>query len=220
MLICFLLFTCLSVKKTMGDDKECLSQPKKIILRKTGRSVNIPCTVSSECSRLEFKWFVFKENNHFDLKTDHPKYSLDGASLNIKNLNLSDSGVYHCAATSDQEPATQYIALGTTLVVQETVKIMVRHILLWLSCILLAMYSLAIVSLFIMKKHGCHRVCRKNTSAERPLTSKRIQFHDVLQELYKSRGLKTSAQTATKSLHNEMTSAESSSSHDDVYQNV
>lgn len=198
-----LLFSCLSVTQTTGEDEVCLSQPKNIIFRKTGRSVNIPCTVASECSGLEFKWFVFKENSHSELNTDHPNYSLDGASLNIKSLNMSDSGVYHCAAISNGEPARQYIALGTTLVVQETVKLMLRHILLWLSCILLAMYSLAIVSLFIIKKRGCHRVCRKNTSTERPST-KRVQFHDVVQELYKRRGLKINTQAATKKLHNEV----------------
>ena len=96
----------------------CLLQPKRIIYRKPGRSVDIPCTAASKCSNMRFKWFVFKEIGHYELNTNHPKYTLHGASLKIESLNLSDSGIYHCAATSDQVAATHYIALGTTLVVQ------------------------------------------------------------------------------------------------------
>ncbi|KAJ0001403.1 hypothetical protein NQD34_006423 [Periophthalmus magnuspinnatus] len=213
-----LLFTYLSIAKSTVEEEACLSQPQ-IIYMKMERSVVIPCTITSDCFNLEYKWFVFKENWHFELKTDQPKYSLNGASLNIKFLNMSDSGIYYCAGISSHDPATQYIAEGTTLVVQEPVKIMVRHILLWLSCILLAIYSVAIVSLIIMKKHCCQQIRRKNTSTQRTLT-KRVQFHDVLQELYRRRGLKTTQIATTKTLHNEVANAESNSSHDDIYQNV
>uniref|UniRef100_A0AAV2KHL3 Uncharacterized protein n=1 Tax=Knipowitschia caucasica TaxID=637954 RepID=A0AAV2KHL3_KNICA len=129
-----------------------------------------------------------------------------------------NSGIYHCAATSAQDTGTQYVAGGTTLVVQEPVKIMVRHILLWLFCVLLAIYNLALVSLIVIKKGLCLQICRKNTSAERTLT-KRVQFHDVLQELYKRRGLKTNTQAAT-GFHNKMADTSSNSLHNDIYQNM
>ncbi|XP_072299959.1 uncharacterized protein [Eucyclogobius newberryi] len=203
-MVCFvLLFTYPSITQSISEEEGCLSQPKKIIFKKTKRSVVISCTVASDCAHLVYKWFVFKEDCHFELNIDQPNYSLDGASLNIKSLNVSDSGVYHCAAVSPLDPATQYIAHGTTLVVQEPIKIMLRHILLWLACLLLAIYSVAIVSLIIIKKHGCHQICKKNTSNERTLT-KRVQFHDVLQELYKRRGLKTNTTATAKRMHNEV----------------
>ncbi|KAK7940358.1 hypothetical protein WMY93_003684 [Mugilogobius chulae] len=183
-MFCFvILFTYLSLTKeeVSGEEEDkCISQPQKIIYSKTERSVVIPCTVTtSDCSHLVYKWFVFKENHHFELNIDQPNYSLDEASLKINSLNVSDSGVYHCAAISSQDPALQYIALGTTLVVQEPVKIMVRHILQWLSCILLAIYSVAIVSLIILKKCGHRQICRKNIGSTERTMTKRVQFHDV-----------------------------------------
>ncbi|XP_020788267.1 immunoglobulin superfamily member 6 isoform X2 [Boleophthalmus pectinirostris] len=203
----------------MAEEKGCLKQPQEIIYRNMERSVDIPCIVSNDCLDLEYKWFVFKENNHFELNTEMPNYSLNGASLNIKFLNLSDSGVYYCAVISSHNPATQYIAEGTTVVVKEPFKIKMRHILLWLSCILLAIYSVAIVSLIIVKKRGCHQICRKNTSTETTVTEP-VHFHDVLQELYKRRGLKNTQIATTKTLHNQYASAESNSTNDDIYQNV
>lgn len=102
---------------------ECLSQPKNFIWMKTGQSAVIPCTVNSHCLNynMEYKWFVFQENSHFEVNKDQSKYSLEGASLNIQSLNQTDSGIYHCAAVSSHEDpakATQYIARGTTLVVK------------------------------------------------------------------------------------------------------
>lgn len=193
---------------------------------KTGQSAVIPCTVNSHCLNynMEYKWFVFQENSHFEVNKDQSKYSLEGASLNIQSLNQTDSGIYHCAAVSSHEDpakATQYIARGTTLVVKDTFKVMVRYILLLVSCILLAIYSVAIVALIILKKHGFNQVCRKKVSSEKKTSTKRVQFHDVLQELYNRKSLETNKQTARrKRSHVEAASAEITGSHDDIYQNV
>ncbi|XP_033945657.1 uncharacterized protein [Pseudochaenichthys georgianus] len=175
-LFCFsLLLTYLPVTESTEG---CLSQTNKMIWRKTGQSVFLKCSLSSNClaKGLQFEWFAFKENVHLPLnviKNAH-KYSLDKASLNIKSLHTNESGIYYCAVFSGYKaPGTPYVALGTTLVVTEHISPLVRHILLWLSFALLATYSLAIGTL-ILKKCGCKTgVCRKRGETDKVVNIKK-----------------------------------------------
>ncbi|XP_069558879.1 uncharacterized protein [Brachyistius frenatus] len=214
------LLTHLPVTESMEKAENCLSQPK-MMWQKTGQAAVLSCTISSQCSAepLHYVWFVFKENSHRRVNLTASKYSLHGASLHIKSLNAEDSGIYHCAAASDK---IQHVGLGTTLVVSEKVKIVVRNILLWISCVLLAIYSVAIVILILLKKYGydmniSSTMCKtgKNNS------NKTAQFHDVLQEM-SSRGKLEKRQQAGSGNHSHIEAASSdfSISSDGIYQNV
>nr|XP_046271142.1 uncharacterized protein si:ch211-139g16.8 isoform X2 [Scatophagus argus] len=223
-----LLISYLSVIESMekmGKAESCLSQPNKVIWQKIGQSVVLPCFVSSHCSAKDwrYEWFSFKENSHFHLKLlDNPlKYRLEGASLHINSLHANDSGIYHCAAVSDGEPApgAQHVGPGTTLVMKEKTK-MVRHIPLWLTFLLLAIYSLVIVIL-ILKKH----YCRRTRKIEKNSSTKKRQFRDVLQEMYSRRNLEKNKEAASKvtvrrNHTQEGTSTDLDNSTDDIYQNV
>ncbi|KAJ4931821.1 hypothetical protein JOQ06_010261 [Pogonophryne albipinna] len=185
-----------------------------MIWRKTGQSVFLKCSLSSNClaKGLQFEWFAFKENVHLPLNViENPhKYSLDKASLNIKSLHTNESGIYYCAVFSGYKaPGTPYVALGTTLVVTEHISPLVRHILLWLSFALLATYSLAIVTLILKKTPG-----EKHSF-------KRTDFRDVLQEMYSKRNLEKSIKAENKKRSQaEAPSTEFRNSTDDIYQNV
>ncbi|KAI9514748.1 hypothetical protein NQZ68_030938 [Dissostichus eleginoides] len=230
-LFCFsLLLTYLPVT----ESTECLSQPNKMIWRKTGQNVFLKCSLSSNClakKGLQFEWLAFKENVHLPLnvsKNPH-KYSLDKASLIIKSLHTTESGIYYCAVFSGYKapgtPGSTYVALGTTLVVTEYISPLVRHILLWLSFALLAIYSLAIVPL-ILKKCGCKTsVCRKRGETDKTPgekhSFKRTHFRDVLQEMYSKRNLEKGVKAENKKRSQaEAPSTEFNSSTDDIYQNV
>ncbi|XP_027141153.1 immunoglobulin superfamily member 6 isoform X2 [Larimichthys crocea] len=208
-----LLLTYLPVTESMENADSCLSQPETVILQ-TGQSAFLPCTVSSHCSAndWDYEWISFKESTCIRINLKNPlKYSLEGASLHIRSLQANDSGIYYCAALNhgDSAHGTQHVGFGTTLVVRERFKIRTKHILLWLSFVLLAIYSLVILTL-IIKKCGC----RKNAKTEKTkkTSTKKTQFRDVLQEMYSKRNFERSKQTAGNTDNN--------SSSDDIYQNV
>ncbi|KAK5856310.1 hypothetical protein PBY51_007918 [Eleginops maclovinus] len=119
----------------------------------------------------------------------------------------------------------QYIALGTTLVVSEYVNPMVRHVLLWLSFVLLAIYSLALVIL-ILKKCGykisdCKRMGKTDKPSEERNSTKRAHFRDVLQEMYSKRNLDRGVKAENKKRSKaKAPSTEFNGSTDDIYQNV
>ncbi|KAM6966249.1 uncharacterized protein LKV04_018740 [Tautogolabrus adspersus] len=154
---CSVLLFSLPVTESMKKDESCSSQPTEEVWRNTGQNVVLWCNIKPHCSTEgeHYEWFSFRERSHHRLNLQsHPlKYSLEGASLHIKSLHTNDSGIYHCAAGELGEPAQgkQYVALGTTLVVRGTSKVMVKIILLWLSFVLLAIYSLALLTLIIKK---------------------------------------------------------------------
>ncbi|XP_029293334.1 immunoglobulin superfamily member 6 [Cottoperca gobio] len=222
-----LLLTYLPVTESMKKEESCLSQPKEMIWRKTGQSVVLHCSISSQCPAIgqHYEWFAFKENFHLrlNLGSESLKYSLKGASLNIMSLQVNDSGVYYCAAVSSGDPArgAQHVGLGTTLAVSEHLKSMTMHILLWISFVLLAIYSLAVVTL-IIKKYGCNMsVSRRSRKTEKNNSTKRKLFRDVLQEMYSGRNLDGNKETVSKnSSQAEATSTEFNSSTDDIYQNI
>ncbi|XP_026180886.1 uncharacterized protein LOC113140955 [Mastacembelus armatus] len=209
-----LLLTHLAVTESMGSPENCLTQPVTTIWSSIGQAVVLPCKVSSHCpdTYLHYQWFVFKQNYHFrlNLSSNPSKYSLEGGYLHIKSLDVNDSGIYYCAAVWSA-PNIQDVGLGTTLVVKGHVT--VKQSLLWLSFALLAMYSLAVVTLIILKKHRCHR-SKSRMKTDKNNSTKKIQFRDVLQEMYRK-------QTADRSRYQtEAASTEFNSSGDDIYQNV
>ncbi|XP_077389517.1 immunoglobulin superfamily member 6-like isoform X5 [Festucalex cinctus] len=135
----------------------------------------------------------------------------------------NDSGIYYCAATSlgDPRPGAQHVGLGTTLVVKEKTQLMVGHVLLWLTFVVLALYSSAIVTLIIQKKYGLNICnCTKSHKNNKQNTNKTRIFRDVLQEMDHRRDVKRSKQTAKRDpAPAEVTSAEFNTP-DDIYQNV
>ncbi|KAM9843897.1 immunoglobulin superfamily member 6-like [Aulostomus maculatus] len=184
--------------------------------------------MSPNCSAkaVTYKWFTVKENTQLPLeKAFNPlKYILNGASLHIKSLNASDSGIYICAAHSHtQGLGTSHIGHGTTLVVKENVKIMVRNILLWVAFILLSIYSLAIVTLIVLKKNGSNISIFRQSSASDKIRKKpsfkKSTFRDVLQEMYNRRN--TEGIKRHRNHHQvEAADTEFNSSPDEIYQNV
>ncbi|XP_042360919.1 uncharacterized protein si:ch211-139g16.8 isoform X2 [Plectropomus leopardus] len=206
---CSLLLTFLPVIESVKNNDSCLFQPNRVIWKKTGHSAVLNCTVRSPYSSKEWKyeWFAFKENSHLRLNlSDSLKYSLESASLHIKSLNVKDSGIYHCAAVSSGDPGldAQCVGTGTTLVVRD--KSLAMQVLLWLSFVLLAIYSLALVTLLLKKKNSI---------------KKRAQFRDVLQEMYRKRNLDRGKKNVSRDhSHVEAASTEFKSSADDIYQNV
>ncbi|CAJ1074991.1 immunoglobulin superfamily member 6 isoform X1 [Xyrichtys novacula] len=214
-----LLLLSLPVRESNERENNCLSQPVKVIWRKSGQSVVLPCNINSHCStsNMRYVWFSFKEDTHHPLvlQSDSPKYNLNGASLHIKSLHANDSGIYHCAAESTGEPAQgkQHVALGTTLVVRDKVNLMVRDVLLWLSFALLAIYSLALVTL-IVRKSGCSLgICGRMRKTYKTNSTKTRQFRDVLQEIHRRNNLERKKQAAPSADFN-------SSTTDEIYQNV
>ncbi|KAG7505343.1 immunoglobulin superfamily member 6 [Solea senegalensis] len=207
-----LVLTNLPVTESMRKVNDCLRQPQKEILKERGQVVVLPCNGSSECLAIgvRYEWFLFKEHSHVRLNLrDNPlKYTLNGASLRIKSLQKNDSGIYHCAAVCSEltaESGTQHVGPGTVLTVTGNVKTVASNILLWSSFVLLVIYSIAIVTLIILKKHG-----RKNYS------TKTTKFHDVLQEMNSRRNL----EKGQSSLQVEAANAKFNRSADDIYQNV
>ncbi|XP_071400901.1 immunoglobulin superfamily member 6 [Centroberyx affinis] len=213
---------------SMGNTVDCspLSQPDEVIWQKRGQSASLPCTFSSNCRPFDIQWFAFKEKVHHqvNLTTTPAKYSLEGASLHIKSLNVNDSGIYHCAVVFSGTTASgaQMIGSGTTLVVRGEAKQVVWHTLMWLSFVLLAIYSLAVIVLIILKKNGHNiRICRGICTTHKSNSTKRMQFHAVVQELYGRRKLESSTQKARRNpSQNKAKSTQSNLPTDDIYQNL
>ncbi|CAB1440117.1 unnamed protein product [Pleuronectes platessa] len=79
---------------------------------------------------------------------------------------------------------SQHVGLGTALTVTRHVKTMTWHILLYSSFVLLVIYSTAIVTLIILKKHSCNICCRRMGKIDKQKEStKKTRFHSVLQEM-------------------------------------
>ncbi|AWP18904.1 Hypothetical protein SMAX5B_021043 [Scophthalmus maximus] len=213
-----LMLTHLPVTESTGNAIGCITQPGEEIRQKTGQVAILPCNISSNCPARGWRygWFVFKENSHLRLNLNNPlKYRLDGASLHIKSLNTNDSGIYHCAAVWLEPPTSglHHVGSGTALTVTGHIKTMARDILLWLSFVLLVIYSMAVVTLIILKKSGCNRrMCKTNKKC----STKKTSFRNVLQEM-KNRRKHTAGQNSSQV---EAASTEVKSSVDGIYQNV
>ncbi|XP_017277356.1 immunoglobulin superfamily member 6 isoform X2 [Kryptolebias marmoratus] len=221
-----LLLTHLCGTESTEKEESCLFQPREVIFNKTEESAVLFCNVSNcHHQNLDYQWFVFRENYHCRV-SETTRYRLKGASLQIRSLNANDSGVYLCAvkSRSEEKCCRPHVGLGTTLVVRERVKIMKTHVILWLFFALLAIYSLTLVALIILKKHGCEIPFCKQTSrtdtAVQGSVRKKTQFRDVLQELHSRGNFNKSKQTRRNNSRVEEASGESNVSTDDIYQNV
>ncbi|XP_028268751.1 immunoglobulin superfamily member 6 [Parambassis ranga] len=219
-----LLLAHLLVTESVEKTQPCISQPSTVIWHKTQQTAVLNCSMASHCSAsLRYEWFTVKEHSHrrLSITANKDKYRLVGSSLHIRSLNTSDSGIYHCAAAAPEAPkcCTKHVGEGVTLVVRDHVKIMVRHILLWLSFVLLVIYSLAVVTLLILKKYGCKvDVCKKTHKTEKNTSNTVAQFHDVLKEMNSRQNLEK--QRASGKQSQDEAAQEFSSSTDDIYQNV
>ncbi|XP_039906728.1 uncharacterized protein LOC120745717 [Simochromis diagramma] len=203
---------------TAGEDT-ChvnISQSNNIIWKKIGEEAVFNCTVISKCS-VKFYWF--KENVSLPLHMSK-KYQRE-ASFQINSLKVSDSGMYFCAAATQNGCCTPFVGEGATLVVRENAKTVMGKIVS-VSFVLLAVYSLAIVTLIILKKYGCNmNICRKTSKNDKKNANKKVQFQDVLKEMHKKRNMETNNQTASRSSSEvEASSNDLQHSSDDIYQNV
>ncbi|MEQ2231038.1 hypothetical protein ILYODFUR_035283 [Ilyodon furcidens] len=204
--------------------ESCLLQPKEM-WNKIGKKAVLSCIVNSNCPAedLHLKWFVVKEGSHEHLKLTE-RHSLNIESLEISSLNVSDTGIYLCAAeeTKGAECCLPFVGEGTALIVGERAKSRVRNFLVWLSFALLAIYSLALVALIIVRKHGCNLNFSKKTSkTQTDSLRNKTQFRDVLQELHSRRNLnKRKQSTSGNGTQVEAASVDVNISTDDIYQNV
>ncbi|KAF7666402.1 hypothetical protein LDENG_00107640 [Lucifuga dentata] len=209
---------------SIAHAKNCSSLPNNV-WRKTGQSAHLSCTINSEYLKDNVQWFVFKKSfhGHLNLANKPQKYRLDGASLHIKSLDVHDSGIYHCAGVLNGQPASgaQVIGSGTALVVRD-VNIM-KYALLWSAFLILAIYSLTLMTFIILKKNGrniciCRRTCKSHKQNN---LTKTLQFRAVVQELYNRRNLECSKHTPTRGPSpDEGTDNQFNPSTDGIYQNI
>ncbi|KAL6102905.1 igsf6 [Pungitius sinensis] len=219
-----LLLSYLPVTESVTKEASCFPPPIKRMVRQTGTNAVLQCPIESRCFKDQhYEWFIFMENLHVHLKlsSNSQKYSLEETSLKINSLQVNDSGIYHCAVVSSGDPAAgaQHIALGTTLVVREQIRTMIKYFL-WVSFALLAVYSLALVTL-IIKKYGSKNVCRSVSKTKKKNSTKRAQFRDVLQEMYSRRNMDKGKKDASRNRSQaEAANIEVDNSNEDIYQNV
>ncbi|KAM9783612.1 immunoglobulin superfamily member 6 [Syngnathus typhle] len=213
--------------KGMAQAHSCLSQPSGVIWRQLGQDAVIQCSFLPDClaENLRYKWFAFEHRSHgtLDLAQNHHKYSLHGADLQIRSLNGNDSGIYYCAATTQREPTpgAQHVGLGTTLVVKEKTKLMVGHVLLWLTVVVLALYSSATVTLIVQKKYGLNICnCRRTHKSDKKNTKRTRVFHDVLQEMHRQRNGRSKETAEKHPALVQAAAAQADNAPDDIYQNV
>ncbi|KAM8824391.1 uncharacterized protein ACB058_020646 isoform 2-T2 [Synchiropus picturatus] len=182
-----LVLTRLSLTESVTQAENCIFQRSTPIWKKTGHDVNLTCKVKENCfiSDLDFQWFIFKEDSHFLLSNKHdPRFTFSGASLIIKSTNANDSGIYHCAALErgGAKSGAQYVGTGSTLVVKDNIT-PVSYILLWVLLALMLVYSLAVVTLIILKK-GCNFDTSKPGGKKN--STRKMAFREVLQEMNSS----------------------------------
>ncbi|XP_011476504.2 uncharacterized protein LOC105354564 isoform X2 [Oryzias latipes] len=174
------------------NNESCTLQQTKMIWRKAGGSLNLSCTMTPECvaGKIEYKWFVFKEDRHFALNSND-KYTLSRTMLTITSLKVDDSGIYYCG-TGQTKCCKPLVGLGTTLVVTGKARV-----LLLLALVLLAIFNFAIVTFIILKKCCWKKTAAVKTSVhDKESIRKKSHFRNVVQELHSRENLRKSKNTA------------------------
>ncbi|XP_027897110.1 uncharacterized protein LOC114159372 [Xiphophorus couchianus] len=203
--------------------ERCLFQQQQLMWKNIGEKAVLNCSINPHCSAgdLEFEWFLVKKDSHKRLMQTH-RYNIHENLLNIDSVNGNDTGLYLCAA-KEAECCQPFVANGTLLVVGGRPKVMRWRILVWVLFTLLAIYSLALVTLIIVRKHDYNlTISKKSSKTETPNSvRKKTQFRDVLQELHsKSMVNKRKQNTRGNGCQVGAVSGNGNISTDDIYQNV
>ncbi|KAI4888892.1 hypothetical protein NFI96_013362 [Prochilodus magdalenae] len=223
---CILLFTS---ELSVNGCKIEIRQPQELIVTKD-MSASILCNFSmSACQDSTHKilWYVFTSHSHHQLDTNKQplKYRLDGHGLQISSLTTNDDGVYYCAVVLDgsAKDGTQAFGNGTTVMVREHVYRAGQAVLVAL-LVLLALFSLAILTLIICMKTGRRTWLLKGRFRRSDMkndSSKRVLFGAVVQELYNKRNLRSNKKNPTEvSQENKFENPRTSASKEDIYQNL
>ncbi|XP_053707816.1 uncharacterized protein si:ch211-139g16.8 isoform X2 [Synchiropus splendidus] len=212
-----LLLTRLSLTESVTQAENCIFQRPTPIWKKTGHDANLTCKVKENCftSDLDFQWFIFKEDSHFLLSNKHdPRFTFSGSSLIIKSTNANDSGIYHCAALErgGAKSGAQYVGTGSILVVKDNIT-PVSYILLWVLLALMLVYSLAVVTLIILKK-GCKFDTSKPGGKKN--STRKMAFREVLQEMYSRKTVRSNSNQR----HVEVPTSHCNTSVDNTYENI
>ncbi|XP_014903448.1 uncharacterized protein LOC106956867 isoform X1 [Poecilia latipinna] len=184
----WLLFLLVHLAGTGHTEKSerCLFQKQQLMWKNIGEKAVLNCSIYSHCSagELEFEWFLVKKDSHKRLMQTQ-RYNIQKNLLNIDSVNGNDTGLYLCAA-KETECCQPFVANGTLLVVGGKPKVMLWKILVWVLFTLLAIYSLALVTLIIVRKRDCNLTFSNKSSKTETQNSvrKKTQFRDVLQELH------------------------------------
>ncbi|XP_015242543.1 PREDICTED: uncharacterized protein LOC107092532 [Cyprinodon variegatus] len=203
----------------------CFSPSTKEIWKTAGQKAVLSCCVKPKKSpeSLKFEWFFVKEGSH-QLLIRNAKYNRNGGSLEINSLNVSDTGIYLCAATKEGtgDCDLPFVCEGTTLIVEASVTAMVKKFLLWFSFTLLAIYCVSIVTLIVVRKQGFNlKFCKRTSKTETNSLKKKTQFRDVVQELHSRVNLsKRKPSTRGNNSQVEAASEDGIITTDDIYQNV
>ncbi|XP_054891712.1 uncharacterized protein si:ch211-139g16.8 isoform X2 [Poeciliopsis prolifica] len=202
--------------------ERCLFQQQQLMWRNIGEKAVLNCSINSHCSagKLEFEWFLVKQHSHKRLMQTH-RYKIYKNLLNIDSVDGNDTGLYLCAA-KEAECCQPFVGNGTLLVVGEKPRVMLWRILVWVLFTLLAIYSLALVALIIVRKRDCNLTFgKKSPKTEMNSVRKKTQFRDVLQELH-SRSTVSKRKQSARGNGSQVgaVSADGNISTDDIYQNV
>ncbi|XP_062387097.1 uncharacterized protein si:ch211-139g16.8 [Sardina pilchardus] len=209
-----------------------VKEPIKEIWLVEDESRCIPCDVSvSGClGEVHFTWHVFRKSSSEWLNPDlgSPKFSVQTeGGLKVKSFQEDDSGIYYCGVTATGHHGTQKQIIGNGTVVTVTaLSHQIRQALLWLLFAVLALYSLIVLTLLILKMMGrdipfLRGKCGNNNGSKNNSTRRR-HFRAVLQELYSKRNLHSRPKTPGRShsAASQFENPHSPTQDDDIYQNM
>ncbi|XP_041942062.1 uncharacterized protein si:ch211-139g16.8 isoform X2 [Alosa sapidissima] len=192
-------------------------------------SHSIPCDVSvTQCpGGVDFSWHVFRKSSYewLNLDAGSSKFSvLNEGALEVKSFHVVDSGIYHCGVEYHRT-GKQIIGNGTVVTVT-ALSHQIRQALLWFLFAVLALYSLIVLTLLILKMTGRDIPILRgkcgNINGSKNNSTRRRHFRAVVQELYSKRNLHSSPkppglpQSADSQFENPHTPTQD----DDIYQNM
>ncbi|KAL2100910.1 hypothetical protein ACEWY4_002671 [Coilia grayii] len=194
-------------------------------------SVHIFCDVSvAQCQgkeKLQFTWHVLRKSSSEPLIVDpgSPKYSvLQKGDLEVKSFHANDSGIYFCGVTvGDQGRKGQQMIGHGTVVTVTVISHQIQQAVLWLLFVVLALYSLIVLALLIMKMMGRDiPSLRGNNNGSKNNSTRRRHFRAVLQELYSKRNLHSPTKTPghRPAADSEFENPHTPTQDDDIYQNM